>query len=379
MKIEQNIWRKKEGWAAPFPSPLCEKAGVVFVFGATHLMKNKTLTDDIKNCYKNAHIIGCSSAGEIASTSVMDDSLTVTAASFDKTEISCCSVKISGPENSFSGGEEIAEKMAKNNLKHLFVLSDGLAVNGSELVRGLSKKIQAPVTITGGLAGDGENFKETYILSNEGAEKNSIRAVGFYGNHIRTGAGSYGGWDPFGPERLVTKSKGNILYELDWKPALDLYKKYLGEYAASLPSSGLLFPLSIREKDKRINFVRTILGIGEKEQSLIFAGDIPEGSYARMMKANFDRLIDGAVHAAKESVKALKSEEPQLAILISCIGRKLILKQRVEEEVEGVQEIMGNKAVLTGFYSYGEIAPYPNDTKCALHNQTMTVTTFMEI
>ena len=71
-------------------------------------------------------------------------------------------------------------------------------------------------------------------------------AVGLYGEHVKLGHGSKGGWDTFGPERIVTKSDGNVLYELDDKPALALYKEYLGDRAAGLPGSALLFPLALR-------------------------------------------------------------------------------------------------------------------------------------
>jgi hypothetical protein len=192
------------------------------------------------------------------------------------------------------------------------------------------------------------------------------------------GFGSLGGWDPFGPERLVTRSKGNILYEMDGRSALDLYKTYLGEHAQGLPATGLLFPLCLRTSERPTPFVRTILGIDEEERSMTFAGDVPEGAYARLMKANFDRLIDGATGAARTSMEALGSSSPDLAILISCVGRKLVLKQRVEEEVEGVREVLGERPALTGFYSYGEISPFGPRTHCELHNQTMTITTFSE-
>ena len=111
---------------------------------------------------------------------------------------------------------------------------------------------------------------------------------------------------------------------------------------------------------------------------MTFAGDIPEGSYARLMKANFDRLIDGAAEAAKMSLDILGSFKPELVILISCVGRKLILKQRIEEEIEGVRDVLGNDACYTGFYSYGEISPSAGGAKCELHNQTMTITAFAE-
>ncbi|MCP4756795.1 MAG: hypothetical protein GY866_38525, partial [Proteobacteria bacterium] len=202
--------------------------------------------------------------------------------------------------------------------------------------------------------------------------------LGLYGEQLEVGFASLGGWDSFGPERLITRSEGNVLYELDGKSALALYRKYLGDHAAGLPATGLLFPLSLRSPESEDGLVRTILSINEEDQSLTFAGDVPEGIYCRLMKANFDRLIDGAIGAAKVSFEAIGSSSPDLALLISCVGRKMVLNQRVEEEIEGAREILGKRTVLTGFYSYGEISPFSPRARCTLHNQTMTITTFSE-
>jgi hypothetical protein len=206
----------------------------------------------------------------------------------------------------------------------------------------------------------------------------AITAVGFYGDAINVSYGSYGGWDSFGVERKVTSSKANILYSIDNQPALELYKSFLGENAQHLPSSGLLFPLSLRTKEDEQPVVRTILAVNEADQSITFAGDLPEGSYVRLMKANTERLIQGAIKAAEITSKAMKTDHADLAILVSCVGRKLVLKQLVEEEVEGVYDLLGEGHYSTGFYSYGEISPFSDNAACELHNQTMTLTVLSE-
>jgi hypothetical protein len=258
------------------------------------------------------------------------------------------------------------------------VFSEGLKVNGSELVKGLTAALPHSVTVTGGLSGDGQRFASTYVVWKGKPERGSIVAAGLYGPALRVGYASLGGWDSFGPERLITRSRNNVLYELDGHSALELYKQYLGEHAADLPASGLLFPLSLRTTRDATPVVRTILAVDENEQSMTFAGDVPTGAYARLMKANFDRLIDGAAGAARVSYQAGGATPPNLALLISCVGRKMVLQQRIEEEVEGVRDIMGERTVLTGFYSYGEISPFTPSARCELHNQTMSITTFTE-
>jgi hypothetical protein len=378
MKIEQNRWTDIKGWEYEHPGKLGESAQLVFLFGSTLILKQHQYMDELKKWYPKAHFIGCSTAGEILDTQVSDDSLVITAVHFESTQIRGVSINVAELKNSFEVGKHLAKSLEIAGLKHILVFSDGLKVNGSEIVEGLIKFLPEGVTVTGGLAGDGARFAETFVLWDGLPEKDTVAILGFYGERLKITYASLGGWDSFGPERLITRSKGNALYELDGKSALDLYKNYLGEHADGLPATGLLFPLCIRSQDREVGVVRTILSVNEKEQSMTFAGDVPEGVYARLMKANFDRLIDGAIGAAQVCYDAGGSCSPDLAILISCVGRKLVLKQRIEEEVEGVRDIFGNHTFLTGFYSYGEISPFTPNGKCELHNQTMTITTISE-
>ena len=378
MKVEQTRWTERKEWEPIPPGELSNLAQLVLLFGSTTLLKEKSRINQVKEVYPNAHIFGCSTAGEIYGTEVLDDSIVVTALNFEDATFDGTSIELSEAENSFQAGEYLAKSLKKEGLIHVLVLSEGLKVNGSELVRGISKHIPDGVSITGGLSGDGLHFKETIVLWDGRVENNAIAILGLYGNRLKVGFGSLGGWDPFGPERLITKSNGNILYELDNQSALELYKKYLGDHAKDLPSSGLLFPLEVRSKDSEKGVVRTILGINESEKSMTFAGDMPEGMYARLMKANFDRLIDGATIAAQASYEKIGSIAPDLALLISCVGRKMILNQRTEEELEVVRNVFGENTVLSGFYSYGEISPLNPSSKCELHNQTMTITTLSE-
>jgi hypothetical protein len=378
MQIEQTRWTQGHGWELMTPGRLGEATQLVLLFGSTAVLKEQQHLDEIKQVYPCAHLLGCSTSGEIYETRVFDDSLVVTAIQFEDTQIQGVRVKLSDGISSFEAGERLALELDKAGLVHVFVLSDGLHVNGSELVAGLAEHLPSHVAITGGLSGDGARFQETLVFLDGAPERDVIAAIGLYGDRLRVGYGSLGGWDSFGPERLITRSKGNVLYELDGKSALELYKTYLGEHAKGLPATGLLFPLSLRTEDGTTPVVRTILAVSEDEQSMTFAGDMPEGAYARFMKANFDRLVDGATGAAKTSYEAVGSSSPDLAVLISCFGRKLVLKQRIEEEVEGVREVLGDRTALTGFYSYGEISPFTPGAKCELHNQTMTITTFSE-
>lgn len=382
MEVQQSTLN-----AGQFPMPdgtgaatLSGPADLVLVFGGSARLA-ATPFESLRELHPRALIVGCSTAGEIFGTHVADDTLTLTALRFSHTGVRLAKTQIDSPAASREAGMALARQLPPEGLKHVLVLSDGLHVNGTDLVDGLRDALPAQVAVTGGLSGDGADFKRTLVIADAAAAEKTIAAVGFYGDALRVGYGSLGGWDPFGPDRLITRAEGNVLFELDGQSALELYKRYLGEHAAGLPATGLLFPLELHAQagSKDAGLVRTILSVDEDNQSMTFAGDMPEGVYARLMKANFDRLIDGASGAAQATRAPLGGAPAQLAILISCVGRKLVLQQRVEEEIESVRDVLGPGAVLTGFYSYGEISPSVPLAKCELHNQTMTITTFAEV
>jgi hypothetical protein len=385
MKIAQWKWDKIHGWTPALPPAPDPSGALLLAFGAVSALKDPGPLAEVARAFPAASMLGCSTAGEIRGTEVTNETLVVTVVEFEHTQFRRAAVDLHEVPDSLLAGERLAQQLplfvkadAEEPLVHVLVFSDGLHVNGSDLVRGLAARLPPGIAVTGGLAGDGERFQETLVLW-EGAPRNhTVVALGLYGRRLKVGFGSLGGWDPFGPERLITRSKGNVLYVFDGQSALGVYKRYLGEHAKDLPASGLLFPLSLRTREGETPVVRTILSIDEQAQSLTFAGDVPEGAYGRLMKANFDRLIDGATGAARTSHQAIGGAASDLAILISCVGRKLVLQQRIEEEVEAVREVLGGRAVLAGFYSYGEISPFTPGAKCELHNQTMTITTLLE-
>ena len=378
MKTEQRRWTMAAGWETTADNQLSQHANFVLAFGGRNALSNTSFFSEIKNFYPNAIIVAGSTSGEILDVEVNDDTVSLTAVQFEHTKLKSTQLKIAELESSYAAGQSLAKTLNTEGLMHVFVLSDGLKVNGSELVKGFNDTLPKHISVTGGLAGDAARFEKTLVGIDQQPGEGNVVAVGFYGDRLKVGYGSRGGWDPFGPERIVTRSKGNVLYELDNQSALALYKNYLGDKAAGLPGTGLLFPLSIREKTGSTPIVRTLLAVDEAAQSMTFAGDIPQGAVAQLMKASFEKLIDGAYGAAENTFEKLSSGSAQLSILISCVGRKLVLGQRIEEEVESVRDVLGAKTAITGFYSYGEISPLTPNVNCELHNQTMTITTFCE-
>lgn len=375
MNVFQSTY-EHENWSLALETN--KKTQLVLVFGNRELIKENSLRQQIMQYYPEASVVGCTTSGEIQGAELLNDTLCLTAIEFVNTQIQVCSHSVAESDSVFQLGHQLIKKMQHKGLKHVFLISDGQLVNGTELLEGIIPHLPENVLITGGMAGDGSRFQETVVWHNNRIEPGLVVLIGFYGDCLHIGHGSLGGWREFGPEREITKSTNNILYELDSKPALELYKQFLGEHAENLPASALLFPLAMKRKGQSNTVVRTILNIDEENQSMIFAGNMPEGASCQLMHANYNDLVDGAQGAVSKSLKSMSGFEPELAILISCVGRRLVLNQRTEEELEIIQEMLPDTCEMTGFYSYGEISPIVPFGRCELHNQTMTITLLSE-
>lgn len=351
---------------------------LILLFISPEFKDHDIFVKELSERYPDTIISGCSTSGEIMDVVVSDNSIVLNAIAFEKTEVRMVSRNIADFPDSRTLGEDLMKQFSSEDLQHVLVFSEGLLVNGDDLIAGITSEVKPGVGVTGGLAGDGTNFNRTFVIKNDKILLGEVVAIGLYGTSLKIGFSSRGGWNSFGIERRVTKSDKHVLYEIDGQPALQLYKSFLGDKADELPGSGLLFPLSVRLNEDSIPLVRTLLTVNEEDQSIVFAGNIPEGAFIRLMKANVNRLIDGAEDSA-ELTKNVMKEDAEFALLISCVGRRVVLKQLVEEEIEAVREVLGSRPAISGFYSYGELAPFDKDQACQLHNQTMTITTFSEV
>ncbi len=367
------------GWSGPWPGGLDSERTLAVMFGGGTTVAARKAVAEVAAHLPRAVLMGCSSAGEICADRVQDGGLSVAIARFDDVALRKAALPITDPYQSRAVGQQLATMLAAPDLRAMFVLSDGLRVNGTQLAAGINSVLPDDVVVTGGLAGDGERFASTWVLAEGSLVSDWVTAVGLYGSRLRIGHGCSAGWSPFGPERRITAAAGNVLFELDGKPALGLYREYLGERAAGLPATALLFPLSIRrDADDAQPLIRTILGIDEASQSLTFAGDVPEGHRARLMRTSTDRLIQSAAVAASDAARGFPAAAQPLALAISCVGRRLVLGERTDEEIESVLDALPTGTGQVGFYSYGEMSPAAPGGCCDLHNQTMTVTVLDE-
>lgn len=380
MRAHLLSWKKDSGWTGA--RDLVTSPQLVFYFGARLALEPAERFAELRAQFPDAFLFGCSTGGQIRDDEVLDDEIAAVALSFDKTRLRLVHEEAENAEHSFACGASIGAKLAGADLAGIFVLSDGLNVNGSGLVEGIASVVGHGVPLTGGLAGDGAAFNATVVGANFPPRAHVVAAIGFYGEAVRIGHGSAGGWDQFGPRRRVTRSEGNVLYELDGEPALDLYERYLGEDAKGLPSTALLFPLRVYEPSRPDHdIVRTILAVDHEARSMTFAGDVPEGWVAQLMRGNFDRLAAGAARAARDAQVQIDTAThggDELALLVSCIGRRLLMGQNTVDEVEAAGAELGTQVKRIGFYSYGEISPHRVSGISQLHNQTMTITTISE-
>ena len=378
MQLETISYERGKGWSeTPLPN-LDSPSTLVLVFGAPEYGHDPAPIEELLAAYPHSTVVGCSTSGEILGDQMRDHSLSVAIARFENTSVAMAVEPVTDSSQSEQVGHAMGSQLAREGLRGVLVFSDGLKVNGTALVNGLNRALPDDVTVTGGLAGDGDRFESTWIIAGAAPATDRVVAVGLYGSSIRIGHGSKGGWDIFGPERIITRSERNVLYELDGKPALELYKSYLGDRSEDLPSAALLFPLAIRsdEHDEFPN-VRTILAVDEATQSMTFAGDVPVGFRAKLMRASFEHLIDGAQGAALMCADESATATPTLSIAISCVGRRLVLGERVEDELESTLDVLSATTKQVGFYSYGELSPLQSGP-CVLQNQTMTLTTICE-
>jgi hypothetical protein len=371
MQTTQIRWTNDSSWT-DFDESFRD-ADLVLVFADAAYFQTPACYRDLKNRFPLAHIVGCSSSGSVLGSVISDDDVVATVVRFAHGTVRLAVADITDHENVQTLAAGLMEQLKADDLKHVLVLSDGLMVNGSDLAAGLN---DYGIAVTGGLAGDGARFGKTWVMADAPARSGCIAAIGFYGD-IVVKSGCFAGWQEFGAERKITKSAGNVVSEIDNQPALALYKKYLGDLAKNLPGSGLRFPLSVRADKNQKAVIRTVLAVDEEAQTVTFAGDMPQGYLCKLMKTNFDNLIENAGLAASFA-RPHQQKAAGLCLVVSCVGRRLVLGQLTEEELEVVQERLGRHTTITGFYSYGELAPFSEALRCQLHNQTMTLTTICE-
>lgn len=390
------------GWSSAFPA-IDSAQTLILVFGPADWQAYTAAFNELIAHYAQAIIVGCSGYGAISNGEILDDTLIASITHFHQTQLRLATCPINSPAESLFAGQILAHELAAPDLQATLLFSDGLNTNGSTLIAGINSKLSPATVVIGGLAGDSQRFTSTWVMANQLPRSQLACALGFYGNAIQFKTAIRVGWNPLGPERQVTLASGNKLYTLDDKPALELYKQYLGSRATDITKNSLNFPLAIRSKGKPYTLIRTPMVLDEDSQTLIFAGDIPENSSAQLVHVSATTLIDGAYKAGLElnEVIALNQDQPVLLLTISCGARRAVMAEDAGLELDAVCSAFAKKINQVGYYSFGELAPHnvklepknspycatkdcttclatPTYGLCELHNQTITLTAIYE-
>ncbi len=330
--------------------------------------------DLLSQKFPDLDIVFISTGGSITDDDQIVDSPYAVLLHLEKSRLVSSIYSFDDYEDETTLGEHIISATCHEELKYIMLFTVGNEHNIGSVLRGLDENLNKKISISGGIAADSTRFDQSLVGLNGTVNNHSIVSIAFYGQDLKVKTNYSGGWIPFGPSRTVTRSEDNVLYEIDGQPALDLYKKYLGEeHTAKLPESALYFPLQVDRDGKSEPIARTVLSIDEESKTMHFAGDIPQDVPVRLMRTTLEEIILAAGNTLHDS----PTEEVEVTLLISCIGRRLLLEQRIEEEIEEVRDHVPNDSFIFGYYSYGEIS-MNSIHKGEIYNQTMTITTFSE-
>ncbi|PID64021.1 MAG: hypothetical protein CR974_00445 [Gammaproteobacteria bacterium] len=404
MKVSNHLFDKQSGWQPAIPSGVYPKVSLLLCFGSADLMYSEGTISDLKHTFPNAELVGCTSGVEVFNNELRQDTLTLTAIQFDSTTVGIAKHEYKTFEDGYEVGKKLMQRLQeKSGLKHVFILSDSINVCGTKLIEGCNAALPANVAVTGGMASSVKpnfsdiyfalkisamrlglestanlNFGNTRVWHNEDGARRQAVAIGFYGDKLRVGYASANGYKASGAKYHITKADDRFIYELDGRPALEVYKQFLGDEAKNLPAVGLNYPLLLLDSPTDSNgIVRGLLDANEMDQSLTMAGHIPEGKYAQLMSADLEGIVDSGCQSAKQADDMLGGES-QLAITVSCVGRMAYLDAATEKEIQGASHAL-HGCPMTGFYSFGEACPNTGSKNTLLHNHVMAVTTFKEL
>ncbi|TLU52469.1 MAG: hypothetical protein FDX12_01710 [Chlorobium sp.] len=359
---------------------------VLFVFGAMRF-NHRELLAGITSVAGDVPMVGGTTAGEISTNGFSTGSVVIMAFSNDELDF------ITGIGHDMSIDEAACSMEMANDILNniefdpdasLLVFPNGMGGDGLKVLDGLQSVLGKDFEITGGYLGDDERFESTYQYYNGSVFKDAIVGVMMVKKKgFKTGIGVRSGFTSIGNSFICTASDGNVVKEFEHSNALELYKDFLGEERSSrLPAVCLEYPFGIIDRNPSDNTqslfqLRCGLSVDHKHGTISLAASIPEGSEVTLTTASRGDIINGAREAAEQAKKSLAGATPLAIIMFSCVGRKLVLGRRIQEEVDAVRECIGMDVPLIGFYTYGEIGPIDKDTKelssVKFHNETVVL------
>ena len=324
------------------------------------------LVENIKNLIPHIQIIGTTTSGEILKGKSFKNSTVLSFSVFENTKIETFYTKYR--DDSYKMGKSLIKQFNfSQEPKVAITFADGLRTNGEEYIKSFSK-YNKNLIVAGGLAGDNEAFKQTIVFTQDAVlESGAVVALLFNDDLIVHTQASFG-WDNIGKTMQITKSKKNVVYEIDNIKAIDIYAKYLGKDIANLlPKSSIEFPLIVKRDN--LNIPRAIVG-KNSDDSLIFAGNLKEGDKVTFGYGNVDTILE-------YSDKIATSGEfccAESIFIYSCMARLALMQDSIKEEMKALAEISD----VSGFFTYGEFYTNKDSKKNELLNQTMTILSLSE-
>lgn len=361
----------------------------LLVFASSRYDQNE-VAKTIKDLIGDVPFVGASTAGEISNAGpAQANSIVLMGFVSDKIKCYAGMVSDANSDSETKGADlaNILQSQSEADIKWITMHADGLKVNPSAILRGI-KKTLPEVLITGGSAGDDGTFKETYQYCNGLVASNAVSALAFSGP-IKVSIAVRHGWSPISGFHTVTKSEGSVVYEIDGKPAFDLYREYIGEEANQLKEEALgkvalSYPMGIVDEESHEMLLRAPF-IAGADGSITFGGEVPEGSQVQLTIGTKEQAVAAAETAGHEAVNEL-GVKPSGALLYSCHVRNTLYASRDEAklEIEAIQRSIGQNTPLAGFYTYAEQAPINGESvnlkTCnpVSHNETIVAVLIAE-
>ena len=357
------------------------RADLMLVFASIRF-DQESLLHGIASVGPSAWMAGCSTAGEILSDGPSRRSVAVMAIRSDTLQAVTglgSHIRI----NPRQAGQEVAGHLLQAKISNphgMLLFPDGLTGNAAELIRGIQDRMGLSFPIAGGSAADDFGFSRTYQYFQGKLYSDAVAGVLLAGP-IAVGIGARHGWRPLGKPRRVTRGLANIVQELDGHTAVNLYETYFGRAADSLKAGSLVdvsivYPLGMPIPGEEEYLLRNVLKVDPATGSLIYAGEIPEGSEVRLMMGSKERALDAARKAAEQAVLSIAPRAPTFALVFSSCSRARLFGRRAGEEIAAIRQVLGRTVPIIGFYDYGEQAPLSAAGfrgLSYLHNETLVV------
>ncbi len=379
--MQVQLYRYTDDWDRPLDARLDSDTTLVLLFGEIGPQRDQhAALRSVCATFPRSIKSGGSRGSDIYEGRLEEYALVLAVIRFEKSRLKRAEYSVTSTEDSHRAGHALGKALQHDDLRGVFLIGAGERIDEEALTLGINRSLSEKVVVTGGVTTHNYRRQTTHILSEDCQTRtDSVSAVGYYGDAIRFIASRQEGWERFGIEYKITSSRGNILYTLNHRPALEVYKNHLGKLADKLPGIAARFPLAIQSgHTHRAPKIHTIIGIDEARQALLFAQDIPAGHYAMFMKADAHRLLLGACEAARNLSHAYHPPASEaLNITVSSMRRKRLLLHRTDEEPKMVRHFLPSGIHQVGFYSDGTIAPTGSGQSTA-DRQTLVLTLIWE-